>query len=104
VQVIDVRDLADFLLLTTTKPLTGAFTAVGPAEPLTFASMLETCREVTGGHATVDWGGDRTSFIVQPPDGSHDGTFQLSFARAIAAGLRLRPFAETARDTLGPLR
>ncbi len=103
VQVIDVRDLADFILLATVKPLTGAYTVVGPEEPLTFARMLETCREVTGGHATVDWGGDRTGFIVQPDDGSHDGTFQLSFARAVAAGLRLRPFAETARDTMACL-
>lgn len=103
VQVVDVRDLADFLLLTATKPLTGPFTVAGPPEPLTFATMLETCRAVTGGHATVDWTGDRTGFIVQPKDGSHDGTFRLSFARALAAGLRLRPFAETARDTLADL-
>lgn len=100
VQFIDVRDLADFMLLATTKPLIGAFTVVGAREPLTLASVLETCREVTGGHATVDWGGGRTGFIVQPDGGSHDGTFQLSFASALAAGLRPRPFAETARDTL----
>jgi 2'-hydroxyisoflavone reductase len=100
VQAIDVRDLADFMLLATETGRTGAYNAVGPLEPLTFADMLATCRDVSGGHAVVDWSGDRTGFIVQPADGSRDGTFQLSFARALAAGLRLRPFAETARDAI----
>jgi 2'-hydroxyisoflavone reductase len=100
VQVLDVRDLADFMLLATEKSLVGPYTVVGPRERLTFAEMLATCRDVTGGHAVVDWSGERTGFIVQPADGSHDGSFQLSFDRALAAGLRLRPFAETARDAI----
>jgi 2'-hydroxyisoflavone reductase len=33
-----------------------------------------------------------------PHDGSNDGTFQLDNTHALAAGLHLRPDAESARD------
>lgn len=49
-----VCDLAGFMLLATMKQLIGAFTVVGPDEPLTFASTLEACGEATGGHAARD--------------------------------------------------
>lgn len=100
VQLIDVRDLADFLLRVTAEPIPGIFNAVGPATPVTYEEMLTECRDATGGRATVHWGGDSDGFIVQPKDGSRDGTFQLSFTQALAAGLRLRPLAETVRDTI----
>jgi 2'-hydroxyisoflavone reductase len=98
-QVTDVRDLVAFLL------------AIGPGPcnvmppPMTFAQMLDTCREAGGGTATVKWTQDENvddlgAFIVQPRDGSRDGAFQLSGERARLAGYRPRPFAETARDTI----
>jgi 2'-hydroxyisoflavone reductase len=102
-QLTDVRDLAVFLLSASTVPLPGAFNVMSP--PVTFAGMLETCRVVGGGRATVRWTEDENvdehaAGIVQPRDGSEDGVFQLSCARALAAGYRPRPLADTVRDTL----
>ena len=100
IQVLDVRDFATFMLLVATKSLAGPINVLGPAEPLTFAGMLETCRRVAGSRAVVEWGGDRDGFVIQPDDLSRDGTFQINFDRALAAGFVPRPFEETARDTM----
>jgi 2'-hydroxyisoflavone reductase len=98
-QVTDVRDLAAFLLRIGPGPVN----VVPP--PMTFAQMLEACRQAGNGTATVAWTQDDNvddlgAFIVQPRDGSADGQFQLSGERARRAGYRPRPFAETARDTI----
>jgi 2'-hydroxyisoflavone reductase len=67
--------------------------------------MLDTCRRAGGGQATVRWTTDDTlsgygSGIVQPRDGSDDGVFSLSCARALAAGFVPRPLFESARDLI----
>ena len=102
-QVTDARDLADFMIRTGTRPLPGAFNVMAP--PMTFADMLAASRAATGGSAVVRWTDDENvdehaAGVVQPADGSDDGVFQLSCARALAAGFRPRPFAETAKDTV----
>jgi 2'-hydroxyisoflavone reductase len=102
-QVTDVRDLAGFMVRAGTAPLPGVFNVM--AAPMTFAGVLETCRRAGGGSATVTWTEDENideygAGIVQPRDGSGDGIFQLSCARALAAGFRPRPFLNTARDTI----
>jgi 2'-hydroxyisoflavone reductase len=108
VQLTDVRDLAAFLLRTGAVPLPGVFNVM--AAPMTFAAMLEGCRRAAGGgSATVRWTSaenvdEHGAGIVQPRDGGEDGMFQLSPARALAAGYRPRPFEETARDTVDWIR
>jgi 2'-hydroxyisoflavone reductase len=102
-QVTDARDLVAFMVRAGTTPLPGVFNVMSP--PTTFADLLETCRRAGGGTATVRWTDDENvddlgADIVQPRDGSDDGVFQLSCERALAAGYRPRPFAETARDTI----
>lgn len=98
-QVTDVRDLAEFFL----RIGPGAFNVMAP--PVTFAEMLEACRLAGGGKATVKWTDDENvddfgAMIVQPRDGSDDGVFLLSSERALRAGYRPRPLAETARDLI----
>lgn len=103
-QVTDVRDLAAFLLrVGATDRRAGAFNVM--ADPVRFDELLETCGRAGGGTATVRWTGaggenvDRhAAGIVQPHDGSDDGAFTLSNTRALAAGYRPRPLADTARD------
>lgn len=109
VQAIDARDLAGFLLLAAGARLEGTFHAVGPDRPTTFGAMLETLREATGSSARFTWADDaflrahglapwdeELPFWVDAPSA---GIFALSARRALEAGLRLRPLAETARDT-----
>jgi 2'-hydroxyisoflavone reductase len=111
VQVIDVRDLAEWILhMAPTQG--GVFNATGPAAPLTLGETLATCREVAKVHTGAD-----AEFVWVPPQflldrgvapwteiplwvAGADALNQVSIARALAHGLALRPLAETIADTL----
>jgi 2'-hydroxyisoflavone reductase len=104
VQVIDVRDLARWLV---ERPAgtERVFNAVG--DEITLGAALETIRAATGGDARLIWREgmeDLEPWSEMPlwlgPTKGHWGMAQASNARARAAGLRFRPLAETARDTL----
>lgn len=109
-QVIDTRDLAAWTLAQTAAGTTGAFTATGPAESLTFGAMLATCRAIAGDsaaevlHADADFLTENgVSYwsdlpLWSPPD--NEGMMQLDISKAVNAGLRFRPLADTIADTL----
>ena len=46
VQIIDVRDLAEWNIRLIEEGQTGIYQATGPAEPYAFGEMIETCRQV----------------------------------------------------------
>ncbi|PUA81393.1 epimerase [Nocardioides currus] len=112
VQVIDVRDLAGWIVDACEPGTTGVFDAVGLAMPI--ADLLG---EVAGGvGAEPTWTWVDTDFLtergVEPwagpdaiplwlPRPDYDGMMSHSPQPAIDAGLRLRPVADTARDSLG---
>lgn len=110
VQVIDVRDLAAWILSAAGKGLTGAFNAVGEVVP--FGEYIGECRKITGtapevvtaGTAWLEsqgvnpWSGEDSLPLWLPPE--HEGFMARSNAAALALGLRLRPWQETLRDTL----
>ncbi len=110
-QVIDVRDLAEWIVAGIGGGVRGVFDAVGQVVPL--AEHLATAREVAGhtgplvaaapdwlvGHGVEPWTGERSLPLWLPvPEfagmGAHDG------GAARAAGLRPRPLVETLRDAL----
>ena len=99
VQAIDVRDLAAWMC-TTNK--TGAFNATG--KPMTMLSLFETMREVTKSDARFVWVPDEL-LLKHGVAPYSEMPFWLPAsigARCVPidrAGLSLRPFAETARDT-----
>jgi 2'-hydroxyisoflavone reductase len=110
VQVIDVRDLAAWMVGLVERDVRGVFNAAGPKERLTMRAMLEACRAGTQARPKLTWVPadfleaqkvapwmDMPSWIPRGPD---SGMTQVSNARAIAAGLGFRPVADTARDTL----
>ncbi|WP_223979479.1 epimerase [Arthrobacter sp. NicSoilB8] len=109
-QVIDVRDLAAWVVAAAETRVTGALNAVGEIVP--FAAYLEACRRLTGAKATVvavpgDWlAGHGVNYWAGPdslplwlPPG-HDGFAARSNSAALAAGLSLRPWTQTLHDTL----
>ena len=109
VQVIDVRDLAVWMLAMIERGSGGTYNATGPAEPLTFGDVLERIRTALGAVATITW--VEGAFLLErgvqpwtelplwvPPEDA--GLDEVSIQRALAAGLRFRPLADTARDTL----
>ncbi len=112
VQVIDVRDLATWLLDLAEAGTTGTFDAVG--RPTPFAELLA---GVAAGVGSPDpdltwvesefldaqdvepWAGEG-SLPLWLPRPEHDGMLAHDPGPAVAAGLRLRPVAETAPDCL----
>jgi 2'-hydroxyisoflavone reductase len=108
-QIIDARDLGQWIVSLVEEKGTGIFNAVGPDYTLTTRRMLEACIAVCNPQARLSWLSE--SFLlehqVEPwseipvwvPE--KDSAFDTcSNARARAAGLTFRPIEETIRDTL----
>jgi 2'-hydroxyisoflavone reductase len=110
VQFIDARDLARWLVELAAGGPGGTFNATGPAEPLTFAKLLERAREAIGSNANVVWVDEQhvLDAEVQPwtelplwlPGDEYAGMARADVSRALAAGLTFRPVEETVVDTL----
>ena len=111
VQCIDVRDLASFILRSLGDGCSGAYNLTSSPGAATMASLLQACAEAAG--ARPDWHWVPGEWLqaqgVQPwmelplwlPQvGEHAAFMQVPVARALAAGLSLRPLVETAADTL----
>jgi 2'-hydroxyisoflavone reductase len=110
-QVVDVRDVATWLVVAGEKRLGGVFNVVGEAVPL--AEHLATARAVaghTGPLVPVDqdwllargvepWMGDR-SLPLWLPIPEYGGFSSRGGSAARAAGLVTRPLRETLADTL----
>jgi 2'-hydroxyisoflavone reductase len=110
VQVIDVRDLAAWIIDSAAGQLAGTFNAVGDIVP--FSEYLRACRELapseaetvaagTGWleeHGVQPWSGGDSLPLWLPPE--HEGFMARSNAAALAHGMRLRPWQETLADTL----
>ncbi|UCD76347.1 MAG: NAD-dependent epimerase/dehydratase family protein [Phycisphaerales bacterium] len=111
VQYIDVRDLAAFVIRCLEENITGIFSTVTPAGRFTIAELLHGCKAATWNDATFVWadteflakhgvhGWQHMPVWVAPADG-YEGFGLVSSEKAVAAGLKFRPLAETARDTV----
>jgi 2'-hydroxyisoflavone reductase len=108
---IDVRDLAQWMVLLLERGTTGTFNALGPAGRFGIGDLVEGCRKAVGGDAKVTW--VDASFLEKhdvrgwtdlpvwtPSTGPTAFMGRISRSRAVAAGLTFRPIAETARDTV----
>ena len=112
VQIIDVRDLADWTVRMVEARQTGVYNATGPEDRLTIGQVLDACLAASDSGARLRWVDERFlldagvgPWIELPlwvPDehATHAGFDTIDCARAISAGLRFRPLADTVRDTL----
>lgn len=111
VQVIDARDLSEWIVRLAETRTFGTFNAAGPGYTMSIGEMLHAIRATNSAGATLHW--VPTDFLRSskvsawsdlpvwiPAQGDSAGFGQRSNARAIAAGLTFRPFASTASDTL----
>jgi 2'-hydroxyisoflavone reductase len=110
-QVVDVRDLATWLVVAGERRVAGVFNVVGEALPL--AEHLATARAVAGhtgptvpvdqewlqAHGVEPWMGER-SLPLWLPLPEYAGFSARDGGAARAAGLVHRPLAETLADTL----
>jgi 2'-hydroxyisoflavone reductase len=110
-QVVDVRDVAAFLVALVETRDHGTYNATGPKERTPMKAMLEAVRQGTSSRANLVWVpwpflkaravSPWTDLPVWIPSGEPEsGISAVSNARAVAKGLAFRPVAETARETL----
>lgn len=106
VQYIDARDLAAFTVRSVEQSLTGTFNVAAPSRPM--AEFVDGIRSGIGATATFTYVDQeflaprnvRLPMVLHPEKGPTRGLFKVSSARALAAGLTIRPVSDTARDTL----
>lgn len=111
VQWIDVRDLAEFAVDSLLAERTGVYNLVGPHYGATMADLAHGCRAVTTSDARFTYvSAERCAELglnpwgelpVWSPRGTElAGINAVSNAKAVAAGLRTRSLADTAKATL----
>lgn len=113
VQLVDARDLADWMLDGAEQQRPGIFNATGPAQPLTLGETLERVHDATGGAAELEWvdgkalldeglepWDDVPLWLDLPRHPELRGLMAVDVSRALAAGLCYRPLEETVRDIL----
>ncbi len=109
VQFIDVRDLAEFMMELLERDIGGTYNAAGPAlDPTSMAEFLYGIRAITNSHLSFTWIDEQ--FLVEqearfqlwypPTEGAIRGLSRVRSHRGVAAGLKFRPLAVTAFDTL----
>jgi nucleoside-diphosphate-sugar epimerase len=114
VQLVDVRDLASWMLDLAERRVGGVFNATAPAGQTTMRDVLAAAVDATGSGARLTWVPDDVLVAngVEPwdelplwiPADAGAGTWAVGTERAQAAGLRCRPIAETVADTWAWLR
>jgi 2'-hydroxyisoflavone reductase len=107
-QVIDVRDLAEWIVSLCERGMDGTFNATHPG--FAWSEILETCRAVAGSDARVTWVTD--AFLVEQgvgewmelplwlADPAMAAADDVDVTRALAAGLSFRPLEDMIRGTL----
>ncbi|WP_438480997.1 NAD-dependent epimerase/dehydratase family protein [Oleiharenicola lentus] len=111
VQLIDARDLAEWMVRLVEQRAFGAFNGVGPNYELSTAAMLHGIR--AAGTSPAKFVFTDAEFVRKqnirawseftvwiPGQGETEGFHRTSTARALASGLTYRPLATTAADTL----
>lgn len=110
VHFVDVRDLARFVLDGAERGLSGPYDVVSPVGHATMRDVLQACVAVTGSDAELRWVPPTAVLqagiapwtdlpIWLPPGELHEAMHRSDVSRALAAGLRCRPVAETIADT-----
>ena len=108
VQFIDVRDLGAWLVTVAENRTVGEFNATGPLKRLAWGDFLEACRRATPNKTTMTWVAATWLAklkaeifpIWSPYQAETKGFHTWKIDRAVAAGLRFRPYGETVKDTL----
>ncbi len=111
VQIIDVRDLAEWTLRMVEARQTGTYNATGPDYPLTLEQVVEECRTVSGSDARWVWVDEQFLLAAEVKPwtevplwisdaDSMAGFSAINIDRALADGLTFRPLATTIQDTL----
>lgn len=109
IQIIDARDLADWIVHCIEQNVVGVFNATGPEKELSMRGMLEGIQQGLKSSTKFEW--MPLDFLQQnkiqldrfplyaPPSGETAGFHRCSIAKALKHGLRFRTVADTAKAT-----
>ena len=109
IQVVDVRDLAAFMMGLVERQVDGYFNAVTPPGAITMGSLMDTSRAVTGADTKLTWIDE--AFIAEKAadvnlapwsamHGQEAGASLTGIQASVEQGLKARPIEATVRDTL----
>lgn len=112
-QLIDVRDIATWIIAAAETRLNGAYNVTAPAKPHTAMEVARACLrgtdsqadivvvdpDIAKGAGLVPW--QHIPFWMEPEIYS---VMQMNIERALATGLSIRPLVSTVRDTYAWLR
>ena len=110
IQHLDVRDLASWIVDAGEKDIAGTYDGIGPSRLLpglladvaaavgTDVELVPVAPSVLAAAEVNPWGGPRSLPMWAPPD--HAGFLDHDPAPSLAAGMRVRPLADTVADTL----
>ena len=109
-QIIDVRDVTDWLVRMLEQGRTGIYNVVGPNKPIEAQTLLAEMAAILGGYPTAVW--VNTEFLKKISGGKrwldlaewsnlpqrYQFLYSMDNTRAVEAGLRFRPLSETIYD------
>ncbi|MFI2348876.1 SDR family oxidoreductase [Streptomyces sp. NPDC019443] len=112
-QYIDVRDLAEWVVLAAERGLSGPYNVVSEPGHTTMRDLLEACARATGSSAELRWTPPEvllaagiepwTDLPIWIPRAEqpelHNAIHGVSVGKALAGGLSCRPVASTVTDT-----
>jgi len=108
-QIVDVRDLAEFMIHLLETGRRGVYNVAGPREPLTARRFYNAAAKSIGANVRYTHIDDYDFLAAHKIDeaipwallrGNDYGMMSVKNQKAIAAGLTFRPLADTVRDTL----
>lgn len=110
-QVIDVRDLAKWIVTMVEQQAVGIYNVTGPAKAMNFKQLLQECQRVSNSNAILTWVNEDFLIAHQIQDWveiplwlsykrNMPGFLNVSIDKALKAGLALRPISETIRAIL----
>ncbi len=108
-QVIDVRDLSEWMLHMAETRQAGTYNVTGPDHTLTMGEFLDECKNVSGSDATFTWADE--AFLLEKEVGQwmelplwiareSAGLMTAKIDKALKKGLKFRPLSETIHATL----
>jgi len=110
IQLIDVRDVADWIVQCLEKKILGVYNVTGPAKSLSMKGMVENVRTGTASQVEFAWidneflethGVEESRFpLYASPKGGSAGLHRCNCTRTLARGLVFRPLSETAKASL----
>jgi 2'-hydroxyisoflavone reductase len=109
IQLIDVRDLSNWIVHCIENQIVGIYNATGPETELSMKGMVEGIRQGIGSEVSFMWvendflnghGVTGRFPLYAPPTGETAGLHRCNISRALAKGLKFRPVSTTAKATL----